>query len=135
MRSFLLAAAASVVGPVLFGLAVAGRLFPGDWFWIVTPFGLLPLTGVAAGFAVRAAGGRPRPILAALGVPCGIAVGWIVGLLVTLPLDPGQETAMTLFFALLSTFALPWWLLPLAIGMALSWAIARGGWRRDPGYV
>ena len=67
-------------------------------------------------------------LVAALTVPVGLAVGWIVSLLVTLPLDPSQDTAQTLFFALLSTFALPWWLGPVLLAMGIAWWMVRR-WR------
>jgi hypothetical protein len=127
MRSILVGAGVAAIGPILLGVLVAAKLLPGDSFWIVAPFGLLPLTGVTVGLTLRGSQRRPAPLLAALAVPIGIGLGWIVALLVTLPLDPSQDTAATLFFALLSTFVLPWWVVPMLIGMGIAWWLVRRG--------
>ena len=127
MRSFLLGCGVAAIGPIVLGVLVAADLMPGDSFWIVAPLGLLPLTGLTVGLTLRGTQRRRAPLLAALAVPAGLALGWIVALLVTLPLDPSQDTAATLFFALLSTFVLPWWVGPLLVGMGIAWWLARRG--------
>ena len=93
---------------------------PGDAFWIVAPFGMVPLTGLGVGLTLRKYNWRSAPHVAALSVPIGLALGWVVAMLVTLPVDPTQDTAQTLFFALLSTFVLPWWLGPLLLAMGIA---------------
>ncbi|MFN8637117.1 MAG: hypothetical protein U0893_24990 [Chloroflexota bacterium] len=128
MRGWLVGVAAAAVCPVVLGLAAALGLLRGDAFWIVSPFLGLPLSGVLAGLAVPRYAPHTTALVAALTVPVGLAVGWIVALLVTLPLDPSQDTAQTLFFALLSTFALPWWLGPVLLAMGIAWWMVRR-WR------
>ena len=127
MRRFLLGCGVAAIGPIVLGVLVAAGLMPGDSFWIVAPLGLLPLTGVTVGLTLRGSQRRRAPLLAAVAVPVGIGLGWIIALLVTLPLDPSQDTAATLVFALLSTFVLPWWVGPLLVGMGIAWWLVRRG--------
>ena len=117
----------AAIGPILLGFLVAAELLPGDSFWIVAPFGLLPLTGLTVGLTLRGSQRRRAPLLAALAVPAGLAIGWIVAMLVTLPFDPSQDSAPKMVFALLSTFVLPWWLGPLLVGMGIAWWLVRRG--------
>jgi hypothetical protein len=126
MRAWVGGIGVAALGPVVFGAIEAVRPLPGDTFWIAAPFGLIPLTGVTVGLAMRRlAPVRRRPIAAALSVPVGLGVGWIAALLLSIPLDPSQQAAQTLFFALLSTYVLPWWVGPLLLAMGIAWFIAR----------
>jgi hypothetical protein len=127
VRSFLLGCGVAAIGPILLGILVAAGLMPGDSFWIVAPLGLLPLTGLTVGLTLRGSQRRRSPMVAAFTVPAGLALGWIIALLVTLPLDPSQDTAATLFFALISNFVLPWWFVPMMIGMGIAWWLVRRG--------
>ena len=125
IRAFALGVAVAALGPPVLGVALASGLLPSDWFWLVAPFGMIPLTGPLVGVVVRArVVGRPA-VAAALAVPAGLEAGWVVAILVSLPLDPSQDAALALFFALLSTVALPWWLGPVLVAMALAWFIVR----------
>jgi hypothetical protein len=131
MRSLVLGVGVAAVGPILLGLVAALGLLPGDSFWIVAPFGLLPLTGATVGLALGRSWHRRAPLYAALAVPIGLAAGWIIAMVASLLVDPSQNTAMTLFFALLATFALPWWLAPLALAMGIAWLLVRRNVARE----
>jgi hypothetical protein len=128
-RAFGLGATVAAAGPVLLGMLLALGALPPDWFWLVAPFGIVPLTGAAVGAVVRATPVGRHARAAALAVPVGLALGWVVALLATAPLDPSGEAPMAMFFALLSQFFLPWWVVSVLLAMALAWLIARGGWR------
>jgi len=133
--TFALGVAAASLPPIVGGVLVSRHLLPGDSFWIAAPFGLIPLSGVLAGLAARRAGLKGSPIGAALSVPVGVGLGWVVAMLVSLPLDASQESAQTLFFALLSTFVLPWWVGPLLLAMGIAWFVGRNRWGGRPGEV
>ena len=135
LATFLLGAAAGSIPPIASGVMVSRQLLPGDSFWIVAPFGVIPLSGILAGIASHKANPRRSPLAAALAVPTGVAAGWVASLLLSLPLDPSQSSAQTLFFALLSTFVLPWWVGPLLLSMGIAWLIVRRGWGDRPGEV
>ena len=123
----------AAAGPIVLEIALAASVLSDDAFWWIAPFGVIPLTGMLVGGVVRARTTRQpssaREIAAgaaAIAVPVGLVVGWMLGLLLRdlIEADPPLGVP-TMFAALPSMFFVPWWTVSTFAAMAVAWLIVR----------